>query len=605
MKNTIRLSIPFIAACLMLGMLFYLVGVSDRATAAPSPSTPEGTMLVTTLEDELNTDGDCSLREAITAANDNTAVDACPAGDPVITDTITFDVVGTITVTSQLSVTAGAPLEIFGADAITLNGGGYSRLFYISPGVDLTLNDLTIMNGYGDYGGGIHNGGTLEIKDCTLSRNTAGLGGGSIFNASTGALTIINSTVSDSYAEYGGGIDNWDGTLVISNSIISGNTVLITGGGIYNRYESAVLKITNSTLTDNDGDVSGSIDNFSGTVVITHSTISESEGWDGPGGIWNHGGRVEITDSTFSRNDNHHTNGGAISNLGGWFTISNSTMSGNVAQNGGLISNGTDYESGTMIIIESTISRNWSVYSGGAIQNISGTLIISGTSLSDNYAVSGGGIHNGGTLTVTNSTLSGNSAENGGGIYNESPGMLAVTYSTLSRNTANVGGGINNPAGGAAVSNTIIANSVAGGECSGMITDGGHNISSDATCSFAPANGSLPNTNPILGPLQDNGGHTWTHALLPGSPAIDAGDDAQCPPTDQRGVTRPLDGNGDGVAVCDIGSFEVVPVVAYLPVVIKSISGPLALASASSLMGGGVLVALVVCGVVGRWKRRG
>jgi hypothetical protein len=66
----------------------------------------------------------------------------------------------------------------------------------------------------------------------------------------------------------------------------------------------------------------------------------------------------------------------------------------------------------------------------------------------------------------------------------------------------------------------------------------------------------MPNTDPLLGPLQDNGGPTWTHALLPNSPAIDTGDNAQCPPTDQRNVPRPQDGNGDGESICDIGSYE-------------------------------------------------
>ena len=129
-------------------------------------------------------------------------------------------------------------------------------------------------------------------------------------------------------------------------------------------------------------------------------------------------------------------------------------------------------------------------------------------------------------MIIINSTLSGN---NGGGIENSS----VVTFI-----------------------NSIVSNSPSGDDCSGTITDGGHNISSDDTCGFDPANGSMPNTDPLLGPLQDNGGPTWTHALLPGSPAIDAGDDAQCPPTDQRGVPRPIDGDGDGVAICDIGSFE-------------------------------------------------
>ena len=76
------------------------------------------------------------------------------------------------------------------------------------------------------------------------------------------------------------------------------------------------------------------------------------------------------------------------------------------------------------------------------------------------------------------------------------------------------------------------------------------------TCSLNTANGSLPNTDPHLGPLQNNGGYTWTHALLWNSPGIDGGNNNLCSSTDQRGVDRPIDGDGDGLAVCDIGSFE-------------------------------------------------
>ena len=127
MKKIIQFSIPFIAACLMLGIIFSLAGASNRAAAAPSPSNPEGAILVTTLEDELNSDGDCSLREAIGAANTNLPVDACGSGD-VLTDTITFDVMGTITVASQLSVTAGGPLVIDGREVITTSANGTTRV---------------------------------------------------------------------------------------------------------------------------------------------------------------------------------------------------------------------------------------------------------------------------------------------------------------------------------------------------------------------------------------------------------------------------------------------------------------------------------------------
>jgi len=77
-----------------------------------------------------------------------------------------------------------------------------------------------------------------------------------------------------------------------------------------------------------------------------------------------------------------------------------------------------------------------------------------------------------------------------------------------------------------------------------------------------------------FGPLADNGGRTWTHALLPGSPAIDAGDDSACPATDQRGVIRPLDGDGDGTATCDIGAYEFEPPTIMAPIDIKPCSDP-------------------------------
>src|SRR5262249_52447668 len=117
------------------------------------------------------------------------------------------------------------------------------------------------------------------------------------------------------------------------------------------------------------------------------------------------------------------------------------------------------------------------------------------------------------------------------------------------------------PPGPLTFKNTIIANNVGtpGANCQivlGTFTSHGQNLESADTCSLNPGI-DLVNTDPMLGPLQFNGGPTLTHALLPGSPAIDAGDNTECPATDQRGVSRPLDAVTAGVAVCDIGAFEV------------------------------------------------
>jgi CSLREA domain-containing protein len=185
---------------------------------------------------------------------------------------------------------------------------------------------------------------------------------------------------------------------------------------------------------------------------------------------------------------------------------------------------------------------------GGNV-NISDVTIKNGGSNVDD----GGGIYNGGTLTLNNSTVSGNIASAGGGIYNS--GTLALNNVTIANNTADNGGGISNDASGTVeFRNTIIAGN-APHDCSGTLSSQGYNLDSDGTCHLT-GTGDISNSNAKLGPLQNNGGKTETHALLPGSPAIDAGDDATCEATDQRGEFRPLDGDGVNGPRCDIGAFE-------------------------------------------------
>jgi len=205
------------------------------------------------------------------------------------------------------------------------------------------------------------------------------------------------------------------------------------------------------------------------------------------------------------------------------------TVSGNVAASGG----GISLDGFTNATIEqSTISGNAAI-GGGPITG------------------DGGGIRSGGALVLRNSTVSINVASNlAGGLLNFK--TAAIFSSTFAYNAAGGGNGLsiwNDEVTGVTAQNTIVTSVDPSRNCHGPVASLGHNIDSGNSCLFA-APGDLASTNPLLGALAPNGGATSTHALLPGSPAIDAGDDVLCPATDQRGVSRPQGPH------CDIGSYE-------------------------------------------------
>ncbi len=292
-------------------------------------------------------------------------------------------------------------------------------------------------------------------------------------------------------------------------------------------------------------------------TVVTLQDITVTRGNDVDGGGIRNGGTLTITNSTISHNSATDEFGGGIWNSNnGTLTIHNSTISNNTADYGGGILN-----EGTLTITHSTISRNTANWYGGGILNYR-TLTITDSTISSNTASrDGGGIENWfGTLTISNSTISSNTASRDGGGIDNYQGTLTIYNSTLSNNTSNDNGGGIYQVGNTAtttLANTIIANSTSGGDCSnaGGTINASYSLFGDNLSCVNGTNTENITGDPQLGPLQDNGGPTFTHALLPTSPALDAGDNAICAAApvsnvDQRGIVRP-----QGI-ICDIGAYE-------------------------------------------------
>jgi hypothetical protein len=243
------------------------------------------------------------------------------------------------------------------------------------------------------------------------------------------------------------------------------------------------------------------------------------------------------------------------------------TITGLTIADGNALAGGGIFNQGTLTLDHCTLSGNhagayW--FSGGGAIDNGGTLTVTNSTLSGNHAdgsgYGGGGILNAGTLTVSNSTLSGNTANGsqfgGGGISNDMGAVLTITSSTIAGNVSATGGGIANLNGGTlAVRNTILAGNSAtsGTDLAGDLGSQGHNLVGNTAGGGGFAASDLLNVNPQLGPLQYNGGPTQTMALLPGSPAINAGDNTGAPAYDQRGPGFPRIVNG----IIDIGAFEV------------------------------------------------
>ncbi len=561
-----RTCVRFIAITL-ISVLFAVVFQLSRAQAA-------ATFTVNSLADTsdavpgngacVDAGGQCTLRAAIEEAN-------ALSGD----DTIIFSVIGTINLTGPLPSLTNMTINGPGSSLVTVrrDTGGNYRIFLINGSI-VKISGLTVSNGrtpdgtsgsvFGNPGGdgaGISATGTVTLTDVVVTGNrtgnggpggssTGGWGGSGAGIAASGTLTLTNVTVSNNTTGNGetgnfggsggrgGAIFFNSGTLTITNSTISGNTTGNgasgiaggasgggggDGGGIL--MNGGTLTMTNVVVSGNNtGDANfGGTGGLGGGVMtmpgvnstILNVTFSNNTTGDGGGGVTGQGGR-----------------GGAVANFG-IMTLKSSTLSGNSTGTAGP-SNGDS--GGT----------------GGGLYNVASAKVIN-TTISGNsthgFNAPGGGIYQiGSALTVINSTITGNSSisQTGNGIY----------QSTIS-------------SGVSILQNTIVAQNIGGPDTFGTFNSFGHNLIGNADDATGFDVSDLKGTtaaplNAMLGPLANNGGPTQTHALLTGSPALDAGDnvraidaDNNSLTTDQRGTGRIADSEDAGTtATVDIGAYE-------------------------------------------------
>ncbi|MBI1312843.1 hypothetical protein GC176_16260 [bacterium] len=457
------------------------------------------------------------------------------------------------------------------SNSAAIDGGGV----YNDRTAVMTITGTTIAgNTAGRDGGGFYNNdlAAVSISDSTLTSNAAGIGGGGLFNELVATATITNSTIAFNQALDGAGVYNDDGTVTVSISAFSANSATGDGGGAF-ITSNAVFNVSNSSFSGNMADSDGGALQSSGTVALDNVRVIDNTAGQNGAGISNTRS-LTLQQVTLTQNDAGQ-DGGALWNSGiGSVTATDTTIDQNTAgRDGGGIHNSG---SATLSFSGSSISGGTAGEKGGGLyQSSLGMVSIVNSTIATNTATDGGGIYSTHALSFQNSTLSTNVATNNGGGIDNNGGAVSFASATVFGNTAGVaGGGIINESvfGTFSLKNTIVARNMIDGnppnadvDVSGVkYSNVGNNLIGNrgSVTSFVDgANGSIVGVagnevDPLLGPLQDNGGPTLTHALLFGSPARDAGTNVGVLTTDQRGFARIFDGDGDGLATVDIGAFE-------------------------------------------------
>jgi hypothetical protein len=502
--------VAFLLVMLALGTSVMIADAQAPRAQGNAPKAVGTEVVVNTDIDEYNTGPNCSLREAVTTQNTGVAFGGCSivtAGGPG--DRIFLQANTTYTLT------------IAGIEDSNISGDLDITNSVIISGVSSTING----NGLDRVISFI--AGSSTLKGVTIRGGVSSVNGSGIFNV--GTLALSNCTVSNNSGSggVGSGIRN-QGTMTIDSCTITHNTGATYGGGI--DQATGALTVTNSSIFSNSVSIAGGgIHKAAGTMAIINSTVYSNTAGSFAGGIWN--------------------------------------------------------DAGGMVITNSTISQNFAVTGSGGIYN-QNIITITGSSVLSNTATAGtaGGLSNQYIAALVNTTFSGNQTrDSGGGIFN-SVGATATLYNaTVTNNTADRdnlggsdGGGIYQAgAGSTSLYNSIVAGNLdlsgGGPDCVGVIRLQGYNLIGDTTSCTTTilVGGDILDTSALLGPLANNGGTTLTHALLKGSPAINAGNPTGCVDwtgalltTDQRGFGRHLS------ARCDMGAFEY-PAELFLPLILK------------------------------------